>query len=309
MDKLSQDVNTSLNNTLAQQLVDSMKQLHSQVNIVSDNLSSMQRESINNFTLKLAEFKKEYIEEVKMILTMNVSDKIAPLMREQNMMMLDKTHLLMNDLIPKSNENLAKQMNEAMYKLHSTIYEDTNKLLSSTINQKTLEDFITNLDTKFNNSLSTSQSFYNATEQRLDTSIREIKGSTENNFNSIKDISTQNQQITNSLNSNVSDLLKKMEISSVKGKISENIVSSILHSLFPVAQIDSVGTTKETGDVILTRVNKPKILIENKNWEKNVVQEEVKKFIHDVETQNCCGIFLSQNYGIANKGNFEINKT
>jgi hypothetical protein len=98
-----------------------------------------------------------------------------------------------------------------------------------------------------------------------------------------------------------------MEISSVKGKISENIVSSILHSLFPVAQIDSVGTTKETGDVILTRVNKPKILIENKNWEKNVVQEEVKKFIHDVETQNCCGIFLSQNYGIANKGNFEIN--
>lgn len=80
MDKLSQDVNTSLNNTLAQQLVDSMKQLHSQVNIVSDNLSSMQRESINNFTLKLAEFKKEYIEEVKMILTMNVSDKIAPLM-------------------------------------------------------------------------------------------------------------------------------------------------------------------------------------------------------------------------------------
>jgi hypothetical protein len=307
MDKLSQDVNTSLNNTLAQQLVDSMKQLHSQVNIVSDNLSSMQRESINNFSLKLAEFKKEYIEEVKMILTMNVSDKIAPLMREQNMMMLDKTHLLMNDLIPKSNENLAKQMNEAMYKLHSTIYEDTNKLLSSTINQKTLEDFITNLDTKFNNSLSTSQSFYNATEQRLDTSIREIKGSTENNFNSIKDISTQNQQITNSLNSNVSDLLKKMEISSVKGKISENIVSSILHSLFPVAQIDSVGTTKETGDVILTRVNKPKILIENKNWEKNVVQEEVKKFIHDVETQNCCGIFLSQNYGIANKGNFEIN--
>ena len=307
MDKLSQDVNTSLNNTLAQQLVDSMKQLHSQVNIVSDNLSSMQRESINNFTLKLAEFKKEYIEEVKMILTMNVSDKIAPLMREQNMMMLDKTHLLMNELIPKSNENLAKQMNESMYKLHSTIYEDTNKLLSSTINQKTLEDFITNLDTKFNNSLSTSQSFYNATEQRLDTSIREIKGSTENNFNSIKDISTQNQQITNSLNSNVSDLLKKMEISSVKGKISENIVSSILHSLFPVAQIDSVGTTKETGDVILTRVNKPKILIENKNWEKNVVQEEVKKFIHDVETQNCCGIFLSQNYGIANKGNFEIN--
>jgi hypothetical protein len=58
---------------------------------------------------------------------------------------------------------------------------------------------------------------------------------------------------------------------------------------------------------MLKRKNKPTILIENKNWSKNVVQEEVKKFIRDVETQNCCGLFLSQNFGIANKDNFEIN--
>ena len=56
----------------------------------------------------------------------------------------------------------------------------------------------------------------------------------------------------------------------------------------------------------MVRNNKPKILIENKNWDKNVVQEEVKKFIHDVEKNDCCGIFLSQNYGIANKENFQI---
>ena len=81
---------------------------------------------------------------------------------------------------------------------------------------------------------------------------------------------------------------------------------NILHTLFPCSQIDFVGTTKETGDIILTRSNKPKILIENKNWDKNVVQEEVKKFIHDVEKNDCCGIFLSQNFGIANKENFQI---
>ena len=65
MEKLSQDVNTSLNNVLAQQLVDSMKQLQSQVNVVTDNLSTMQRDTINNFTLKLAEFKKDYIDDIK----------------------------------------------------------------------------------------------------------------------------------------------------------------------------------------------------------------------------------------------------
>ena len=29
--------------------------------------------------------------------------------------------------------------------------------------------------------------------------------------------------------------------------------------------------------------------------------------MRDVETQYCCGLFLSQNFGIANKDNFEIN--
>ena len=38
-----------------------------------------------------------------------------------------------------------------------------------------------------------------------------------------------------------------------------------------------------------------------------MVQEEVKKFIHDIEQQNCCGLFLSQNCGVATKENFEIN--
>ena len=307
MNKLSQDVNTSLNNTLAQQLVDSMKQLQSQVSVVSDSVTRMQTDTLTSLSLKLAEFKKDYIEDVKMILTNNVSDKIAPLMREQNAMMIDKTHLLINELIPKNNETLSKQMNESIKLLNSSISEETNKFLSSSVTQKSLEEFITKVDTKFSSALSSSMVHYSSSEQRLDTSIRDIKGSTENNFNSIKEMATSNQQITSALNNNVSDLLKKMEISSVKGKVSENVLCSILHSLFPVAQIDSVGTTKETGDVMLTRNNKPKILIENKCWDKNVVQEEVRKFIHDVETQRCCGLFLSQNYGIANKSNFEIN--
>ena len=82
---------------------------------------------------------------------------------------------------------------------------------------------------------------------------------------------------------------------------------NILNTLYPSAQdIEYVGDKKETGDIMLVRENKPTILVENKNWEKIVSKEEVKKFIHDVETQNCCGIFLSQNTGIANKRNFEI---
>jgi hypothetical protein len=48
------------------------------------------------------------------------------------------------------------------------------------------------------------------------------------------------------------------------------------------------------------------LLFENKNYDKNVGQEEVRKFLRDVENQNCSGIMLAQHFGIVNKDNFEI---
>jgi hypothetical protein len=376
LEKFLQDANSSLSTNITAQLVEQIQRLQLQVVSITDNLSRTQNETALNFNYKLTEFKKEYIEEVKVILTNNVAEKVAPLLKEQNAMMLDKTHLLINSLLPKTQDEtsakqindsmktlqtsfldfkreyiddmkmimtnnvaekvaplmkeqnaimldkthllinelipknhddaLIKQINESMKELHSSLSEDTNKLLTSSINQQTFNDFISSIDNKFSNALQSSQSLFGSTEQRLDSSIREIKSSTETQINYLKELSCSNQTITSSLNNSVSDLLKKMENSSSKGKISENIVFNILHTLFPCSQIDPVGTTKETGDIILTRNNKPKILIENKNWDKNVVQDEVKKFIHDVEKNDCCGLFLSQNYGIANKENFQI---
>ena len=377
LEKFLQDANSSMTTSITSQLIDQIKNLQTQINIMTENHSRMQNETALNFNYKLSEFKKDYIDEVKLILTNNVSEKVAPLLKEQNSIMLDKTHILINSLIPKTQDDLqsvkqisdtmktlqssfvdfkrdyiddvkmiltnnvsekvapllkeqnaimldkthilinelipknqddvvVKHINESLKSLYSSISDDTNKLLSSSITQKTFDDFILSIDNKFSSVIQTSQSLFGSTEQRLDTSIREIKNSTEAQLNYLRELSSSNQNITSSLNNSVSELLKKMENSSSKGKISENIVFNILHTLFPCSQIDFVGTTKETGDIILTRSNKPKILIENKNWDKNVVQEEVKKFIHDVEKNDCCGIFLSQNFGIANKENFQI---
>ena len=150
--------------------------------------------------------------------------------------------------------------------LNSSIVEETNKLMSNNINKKTFDDFIANIESKFTSTLQNSHNIFSSTEKRLDTSIRDIKLSTENQLNYLKDISTSNHQTNSAFNHNVSELLKKMEISSCKGKVSENIVFNILQNLYPSGQIDSVGTQKETGDIILRRLNKPTILIENKNW-------------------------------------------
>jgi len=282
LEELNKDITSSLSNNIASQLLTNIKNLQGQV----DKLNT---DTQTNFKNKFTEFKKEYMEDMKMILSNNNSEKIAPLIKEYNGTLLDKTQLLLNEVVPKNNELLLSQVKENMKSFHSSIHEDTNKLLNSTLNQQSLEGFIQTMENKLSNNQQIIQSIIQSSEQRLDTKI------------------TSNQHIQTTLQTNVSDLLKKMENSSMKGKYSENILFNILQSLYSTAEIDVVGEQKETGDIILKRKNKPTILIENKNWSKNVVQEEVKKFIRDVETQNCCGLFLSQNFGIANKDNFEIN--
>ena len=314
LNSLSQDITSSLSNNISSQLLNNVKELHNQINTINDNVNRLHMETNHNFISKFNEFKREYIEDVKLILSNssnNTSDKISILIKDYNTSLFDKTFIMFNDLIPKNNENLSKQIQEFLKKFHDSVTEDTNNLLNTTINQKSLNDFIQSIDNKFLTTITNSQQLINSnittTEQRLDSRINEIKTSTEKHILDIKGIYNSNQSSQSLLQNNVSELLKKMEISSVKGKCSENILFNILQSLYSTAQIDVVGEQKETGDIILTRKNKPKILIENKNWNKNVVQDEVKKFIRDVETQNCCGLFLSQNFGIANKENYEIN--
>jgi hypothetical protein len=310
METLSQDM-TSFSDNIASQILTNIKGLQTQIITVTDTVNKMHSEVINNFSIKLNDFKKDYFEDIKMILTNNTSEKIAPLIKEFQSIMYDKTFIMINEVLPKNNDLLTKHMKEFMTSFHYSISTDTNNLLKNAIDKQSLETYINNLDGKFSNAIYNSQQIINSSitnsEQRIDTRINEIKNSTEKHIIDIKAISTTNQDSQGILHNSVSDLLKKMENPAHKGKYSENILFNILQSLYLTAQIDVVGEQKETGDIILTRKNKPKILIENKNWNKNAPQEEVKKFIRDVETQNCCGLFLSQNFGIANKENFEIN--
>jgi len=294
---LSKDLNSSLNNGMATQIL--------------TNIIKLQNQMTDNFHKLQTDFKKEYIEDIKMILSNNTAEKITPLIANCNDALYNKTSVLINDLIPKNNMQLVKEVQAQITQFNTSLTEETNKLVKSTINENTLNEFIKSLDTKLNNTIVNSQTIINsnltATEKRLDTTIKDIRTNTEKNILEIKDISTLNKTSQDLLGKNVADVLRKMENSSLKGKISENILFNILQKLFPSAQIEMVGDEKETGDIILKRKNKPTILIENKNWGKNVPQEEVKKFIRDVETKKCCGLFLSQNYGISNKENFEIN--
>jgi hypothetical protein len=301
MEKMMEKMDTSLNTNLASQLIENMKVLQQEINTIKENVNKTNQDMITQFSLKLSELKKENIEDMKMILTNNTMDKVAPLLQNYTTSVIDKTNILINDLLPKNQDVLLKEVNSIIKNMQNSLTEETKKLSNNnTIDKNTLEQFISQFDQKFSQSILQSQTtinnLFSTTESRLDKKITEVR-----------DLSLKTHNSEETLQADLSRVLKKMENSSIKGKISENILYNILVSLYPTGEITSVGTQKETGDIILERKGKPKILIENKNYSCNVNQEEVKKFIRDTETQNCCGLFLSQNTGISLKNNFEIN--
>jgi hypothetical protein len=89
------------------------------------------------------------------------------------------------------------------------------------------------------------------------------------------------------------------------------MLEAVLNKLMPTADVANTTATKASGDFIIRREDKPTILIENKNYERNVNPEETKKFLRDVVEQRCSGIMMSQFSGIASKPNgfIEIHDT
>ena len=303
MEKLSDSVNSKVNSTLVESLLKNIESMNQRMDSIDKNVERFHADTLANFSLRMSEFKKEYIADLRLVLTSNVSDKIEPLIKEQLGVLLERTSGIITSTIPQQNEALQSSMKSAIDALAKDIQRDTQKLLSSTINTSSLEAFLTRLDASVSKTVAATQqsitSNLDSTEKRLDSRISVIKDSSSGQLNA-----------TQTLASHVATLLQKMENSSLKGKYSENVLVNILHSLYPTAQIQYTGQQKESGDVFLIRPDRPTILVENKFYssqKKNVPQEEVRKFIRDIETQKCSGVFLSQKGGIVNKDNFEIN--
>jgi hypothetical protein len=225
METLQETMNKTLTNSSVLEILDNLKAM---------NTKFERSQEISQFNLSnyMNELKRDMNEELKNIMSINMMEKIEPVLREK---LKDQQSAIVNNTLDKI----------------TTLFD--NKLLN------------------------------------------------------VNEISKSNKEILSSQNDKLNNLLNRFENSSNKGKMSENLVLNTLKTMYPNAEIYSVGQTKETCDIMLVRNNKPKILVENKDWRRPVIQEEVKKFMRDIELQKCCGLFLSQNTTITTKDNFEIN--
>ena len=300
LQQLITTTDNSYDNNIASTILKKISNIENNFSNIEQHLFKQQIELSN----KLHEYKKDYLNDIKLILLSNNIEHITPLIKETNNNLIDKTTLIINELLPKNQNAISKDIDNNFKLLQSQLINETTKLLSSSMNQKNIDDFINNSNLSMSQTINSITSIITSIENRIEnrlnintSKIDELhKNISDNNFNNIK------------LQNNVTEMLKKFEKGSGKGNVSENVLYNILLSLFPCAQIDYVGNEiKETGDIILIRNNKPKILIENKDHDTcNVPKHDVDKFIRDCEIQQCCGIMFSQNRGIANKENYEL---
>jgi hypothetical protein len=94
--------------------------------------------------------------------------------------------------------------------------------------------------------------------------------------------------------------------STMKGQAGEEFTHQELNRRFPTAEIEDTHAIAGRGDFIMKDKGFT-MLIETKNYKKNVTKPEIDKFYRDMETNDIqCGLFLSLKSGICNREDLQL---
>ena len=282
LQQIKSGLNSTINSTINSQIL-------SEISDIRENINNIN----NSFYMKLQENKKDTIEEYKNILYNNLSqnnEKLGNLIQQNTTHLLDKTTILLNDVLPKSNENQFNFFKESISNFQKTISEDSEKILQSINKEEQLNNFLNNFENKYNQLIQPFCTIVNASEERLHKEISYVK----------------NSQLPESLMNNLTDFFNKYKNSSYKGQLGEMQLETVLNQIFPSAEVLNTTSIKASCDFKVNRIDKETILFETKDYDRNVTLDEVKKFIRDIEIQKTHGVFLSQHSGITSKQNFQI---
>tara|TARA_B100000424_G_scaffold271078_1_gene272404 strand:- start:1550 stop:2872 length:1323 start_codon:yes stop_codon:yes gene_type:complete len=240
--------------------------------------------SVKQLESKLQYENNKYVENIKTTIELNSNKETEKI----------------NALLSKNTQEFSEKLNNFSSTSHDKFKDSLNQINSSTINElkdhisknSGSKEFMHTFETKLQDIQKPMYSFFNTQQEQL------IKKLAENDC----DKSKQDTVITQ-----LTDFLNKWKNSSThKGNYGQNMLEGVLNSAYPSAEVVNTSGFKASGDFILKRESKPTILVENKDYKSNVNNEEVKKFVRDVNEQQTHGIFLSQASGIISKNNYQI---
>ena len=292
---LSTNLNETLTSTINHKILSTLTDLSKDIAGFKQDVST-----------KLHETKKEYIENVRLILennTMNANEKIQSILEKNNESILSKTTSVINEVVPKHNDKFFGLIDISIRTLYDSINADTSRLIEN-INKddKNISEFVNNIDTKFNNMIT-------GLQQPIFSFIQSSEERTTNNVQQIRDKLVAQQMSQDNLNNDMHEFLNKYKHnSSSKGNVSESELYSILQVIFPSDEIIDCSNESATCDYKVNRLNqsRPSILFENKDYSRSVTTEEIKKFERDLKQQRLHGIFISHKSNITYKEPFQI---
>lgn len=174
-----------------------------------------------------------------------------------------------------------------------TLFNDENASNNS------IHDFMDNFEKKSSTMIQNVQqpiySFICASEERINS-----------NLNLIKDGNATIQTAQTKFMTDLGDILQKFNQNNTVNNNAKNL-SGVLTKMYNSAEVHNPNNTPNSnGLILLKRIRKSNILIDNKNSEENVTNDEVQAFLSSIDEQNCNGIFISQQSGISGKKNYQI---
>jgi len=308
--KLSVNISETVNNTMNERIYNTLNHLSQEFAIFKNEVNQNNTNQFSALIDKLNQTKRDYLEDIKILLSnhsLTNIDKINTIVDRHNDTLITKTNIMINEVIPKSQESHYNQISTNIHDLSNFVNEQTNKIIqfskSENKDDKTaLEEFSKNIDIQFNRIILNLQ-------QQIFTYIQSSEERTMNNIQRINDKIQKQETMQETLNTEMRGFLGRYtNNSSVKGRVSETELCSVLQNIFSSDEIVNCSSNIANCDYCVNRLNhlKPSILFENKDYSRSVSTEEVEKFQRDVKKQQTHGILLSQNTGITYKDNFQI---
>jgi hypothetical protein len=281
---LSTDLSKTLENTKLGRLKTSINTLKEEVQNMKQEQIDVMKEAFNTFTLEN-------------------TDKLNSVVERNTSMLIDRTTNILNDIIPRNQNENQKKVESIVREFHNSISADTKKLLeTNTRDDETLKSLIDGMDNKFSNmSIQLQQpliNFMKASEERM-----------RGDFDKVKETSLFQAKEQEKMSAEIMEFLNKYKHSgNAKGSVSENMLYSALQNVFPSDEIIDCRSETASGDFIVNRKDTklPSIIVENKDYARQVETREVVKFERDIQQRKCHGIFLSQSSGITFKDPFHI---
>lgn len=126
-------------------------------------------------------------------------------------------------------------------------------------------------------------------------------------YNQLDKINTQINENLNFVKDSIDKLTQYSNKSVTKGFYGEKIIENLIKYNFPDYTIINNTHNPHNSDYELINLKQQKILIEIKNYTRNIPTTEINKFIDDLQKSDIqIGIFISLNTGICNKKRFTI---